>query len=1247
MKKIILTLFCSVLTLPAFASDLTNYIYGKAMLGDVDGLRSLVSEGYSLEEKDEEGNTAYCLAVFRRNQTAVQTLEMAGANIKPRCLRTVSVVTESMIYEAAHNKDVKQISLWQEYGVPVDLVNSSDGNTALCQAVYEKDCPAIDVLLKAGASEYHTCMRRVPQEVRQELDCRPVIIDWERIGLTVLGVGLVAGGVAVALSGGGSSGESCAINQHWDGEKCVTCPGMQCWDGNACRVALKGEYIDPVTNRCFQIAPPPYKDDTYASGSFETTEYKKGGFLEAINASSAYARGYTGYGISRLSDTDGPISYFGPLQNGQSSEPGQAQDITSRRAVVAVLSTGTEIANTPQKDTDGNIVVDSNGYTIYDRFVNKDLAYEITSTNDQGEDVTKWVGNLAQNSTGNLFGFNFDYGYFTQDDLQANDEINRTDYYTSGTKADFLSDDDDDDYDDETVFLVLHGGDCTASSGYCGIATAGGTSSLPYKLVDLEACEGDTICLGASSTLTGYRYSSDYVYTSGSNSYDSNPAPHYSINDSSDPSVESRSKNQGTMLAGIIAALKNEDLISESFKNKNMHGVAYNATVIPAIADIFRPITYNSIKTLIDSGANIILQDVILSSNSNPSTSASYVNSTKTMADVYGDNVANAYKYLVDKGTIFVVGTGTYGKNTIDSGKVEWEADVKLYQKDATISAGAPRASDGSDLSKLFLSVAAVQENSAAGNYGGYTLTTYSQPCGSSASYCLSAPGGTKTGDGNLYSTVSTTSSNPEYNWGENYGTSAAAAVVAGSAALLKGAYPHLTNQEIVTLLKQTATPLGACASGTNDNTDTCTHVTDSSGNEIGKYSTLYGWGLVNLDAATNPQGALWVHNGNSMEIKPYIGVYSILTSGLSTSSVMSRIMMNALPATFTAFDSFNRPFAINTSSFVSAHSVRKEFDDDFKTFMHGRDVQKIEANDQFSMTYAPRTSDRSSQMKTGLMEMNVDFDKSNFNFYYTEDTLNSKGNYFERPLNNPFVQIQEAYGAEAKYNLTSKLSVGMNFATGKNGFLGDGDKHYEAPDNRISMVATEATYQATKSLMFKASYGVMKEQDSVLGMLGTGAFKTAGADTTFVSAGVEIKPTDKFKLNLAYTYGWTTPNQTNGLMNLSRMTADGFAAIAQYDLGSENMLGLSVSSPLRVRSGRVAFNLPVGRSASDDTVYRETFTGSMKPTAREFDFALFYRDALSEALTLQSELGVRLNPDHQKEASPDYRAMFGLKWDY
>ncbi len=1267
MKKILISLICFSFSFQAVASDLTNYIYAKAMMGDVNGLRWLSEKGYSLNAKDEDGNTAYCLAVFRRNQTAINTLEQAGADIKPRCLRSVPVVTEAMIYEAAHNRNVKQITLWQEYGVPVDLVDTRTGNTALCEAVYEKDCMAIDILLKAGASEYHTCMRRIPQKVRQELDCKPVIIDWERVGLTALGLGLVGGGVAVALSGGGGGGgKSCAINQHWDGDKCVTCPAMQCWDGNSCRVVKKGEFIDPETNRCMMIAPPPYTDGTYSASSFETDEYKKGGFLGAINASAAYARGYTGYKVSR---TD----IFGKLKNGQSSVPGKAKDITSNSVVVGVLSTGTEIENTTKTTTNSTTGVST---TEIVRYVNKDLASEIMEEKEVTDSSTggtttqlvgtgKWEGNLVTNTSGKLFGYNFDYGYIkpikessggtpvykgSQDwtaatiegktiltptpdykDVIATIDSTSNSYY-SGSKHYFFGGETD---DKEQIYLVLHGGDCSASSGFCGI-TIESSSVLSYKLVDLKDCGvNGTLCLAPPTNINDYMYSTvlgeNVTYTYNVN----NPAPHYYLKDR-----QSTSWNKGTFLAGIIAAMKND---------KGMHGVAYDAKVLPAVADIFRPITYRAVETLVNAGSNILLQDIVrVSAEGEPT--AAYVKD-KSMTDVFGENAASAYTYAANSGIIFVVGTGTEGKNTITSGKVSYDSTVKDYQKDAGVSAGVALASDASALSKLFLSVAAVQENTEAASYGGYTLTTYSQPCGSTAKYCLSAPGGTgipgtEESNGNLYSTISTTTADDDYNWAEGYGTSEAAAVVAGTAAVLKGAYPHLTSQEIVSLMKQTATPLGACAGATSD-IDSCTVATDASGNEIGKYSTLYGWGLVNLDAATKPVGALWVHNGNSASVAPFIGTYGISTSSLTTSSVMSQSLLNALPTTFTAFDSYNRPFAVKSGSMISSHKMRKKFDDDFKAFMHGRDVTRVEANDQFSMTYAPRTSDRSSVMKTGLMEMNVNVDKTNFGFYYTEDTLNSRGNYFERALNNPFVQIQEAYGAELKHNLTSKMSVGMGFATGKNGFLGDGDKHYKAPDNRISMIETKAEYQVTKSIMFKASFGVMKEQDSVLGMMGTGAFKTAGATTNFAQAGVEVKPTDKFKLNLAYTYGWTTPEKTNGLMNMSRLAADGFAAMAQYDLGSDNMLGLSISSPLRVRSGKVSFDLPVGRSATDDTIYRETFTGSMKPTARELDFALFYRDALTDALTIQSELGMRLHPDHKKDADTDYRAMFGLKWDY
>ena len=1239
MKKIILTFICSLFSFSVFAqTDLMSYIYGKAMVGDVEGLRSLMAQGYSLEEKDRDGNTVYCLAIFRRNQTAIKTLEAVGVNTRPRCMKNVPIVTEKMIYEAAHNKNTDQIAVWQEYGVPVDLIDPATENTALCHAVYEKDCDAIDTLLRAGASEYHTCMRRVPQKVRQELDCKPLVIDWERVGLTALGVGLVGGGVAVLLSGGGSSGNSCPEGTHWDGKNCVRCEEGFCWSGTVCRSVFPGEYIDPITNQCRQIAPPPYTDGTYSPSSFETKEYLAGKFLTPIKASSAYAHGYTGYFIDRIEQNN-----FGELTNGQVSQPGTSQDILTTRPRIAVLSSGTEITNTTSTDS-------TTGTTTIDRYVNKDLAYEVevvenengTKTETPKEGTGVWRGNLAINKNEKLFGYNFDYGYdsrLNQTNKDVEDEtsiydkmaslgINKTTYYATGRIQYFIPDSED---TDTTEYLVLHGGDCLSTSGFCGVTPT-------WDIVDLTDCALNG-CVGISSDsyLSNVTYDTDYDYN------ESDPNPHYKFKSS-----PTRSREQGTMLAGIIAALKNDI---------GMHGVAYNAEVLPVISDLVRPITDTMIKKFI-SNTDIVLQDYAIESIEGDETTVAGFALNKPIEEVYGSSAATAYHLVALNDAIFVVGTGTSGSNTVENGVVT--IGTEIQQKDATLSAGVPltHISDtntGSpDIANYFLSATAVQADSNAIN--GYVLTSYAQPCGSTARYCLSAPGGTgvmgdKGDKGNLYSTVTTNQDEIDYNYAEDFGTSAAAAVVAGAAAVLKGAYPHLSSREIVTLLEKTATPLGACSvsgatEGTTLGSDVCHAANDgiTDGNQY--YSKLYGWGLVNLEKATKPVGTLWVHDGDSVSTESY-NTYTVSNSKLMSAPMISKNFLNALPSSFTAFDSYNRPFAVNTKSLLSVHTARKEFDDDFKAFMHGRDVMRLEPNDQFTMSYAPRTSNRSSQMKTGLMEVAMDFGKTNLGFYYTEDTLNSRGNYFERPLNNPFVQIQEAYGAEAKYNLTSKLTLGMGYATGKNGFLGDGDKDFDAPENRVSMVSTEAVYKATKSVVFKASYGVMEEQDSVLGMMGSGAFKMNGASTTFVSAGVEIKPTDKFKLNLAYTYGWTRPEQSSGLMSLSRLTADGFAAVAQYHLNSDNMLGVSVSSPLKIRSGKVAFDLPVGRSDTDDTIYRETFTGSMKPTARELDFALFYRDAVTKALNIQTELGLRLHPDHQRNADPDYRAMVGLKWDY
>ncbi|MBR3676908.1 MAG: hypothetical protein IKN71_07225, partial [Alphaproteobacteria bacterium] len=64
------------------------------------------------------------------------------------------------------------------------------------------------------------------------------------------------------------------------------------------------------------------------------------------------------------------------------------------------------------------------------------------------------------------------------------------------------------------------------------------------------------------------------------------------------------------------------------------------------------------------------------------------------------------------------------------------------------------------------------------------------------------------------------------------------------------------------------------------------------------------------------------------------------------------------------------------------------------------------------------------------------------------------------------------------------------------------------------------------------------------------------------------------------------------------------------------------------------------------DEVYRNRYKASMKPSKREYKLALYGNKELSEAVSIGSEIAMRINPEHRK-AGNDYRALFGLAWEF
>ena len=165
----------------------------------------------------------------------------------------------------------------------------------------------------------------------------------------------------------------------------------------------------------------------------------------------------------------------------------------------------------------------------------------------------------------------------------------------------------------------------------------------------------------------------------------------------------------------------------------------------------------------------------------------------------------NAYAPFVNNGGLVVFAAGNDSK-----------------ANPSTIAALPSYVSDP-NLQKGWLVAVALNSNSPT------SLDTYSNKCGIAMNYCLAAPGDVIVLDKNA--TSSTT--NPSYYIVE--GTSFAAPIVSGAAALVWQAYPYFSNDLVRQTLLGTATPIGAQPNPT------------------------FGYGALNVGAAVNgPQQFNW-----------------------------------------------------------------------------------------------------------------------------------------------------------------------------------------------------------------------------------------------------------------------------------------------------------------------------------------------------------------------------------------------------
>lgn len=689
---------------------------------------------------------------------------------------------------------------------------------------------------------------------------------------------------------------------------------------------------------------------------------------------------------------------------------------------------------------------------------------------------------------------------------------------------------------------------------------------------------GDSTTYTVSMTSEDYNawaadYSDSYNWSDSQNSYLPEELRY------SDSTILNPGTAHGTHVAGIIAADKN---------GMGMHGVAFsNAELIAGRWDFMTPAS-NPISTMVDRGAQVI--NMSFGIEASDTLNASHAAQQKNYLQ---SAILTGIDKAAEEKVVLVMSAGNEGYS-----------QPGLYN-------GIPLLTDYTDkLKNLFITVVATNSEGK--------IASYSNRCGVSAAYCIAAPGGDGTGDaGNTY--IWSTGSSDQDILGMS-GTSMAAPVVAGSVALLMGAYPYLEPEQVVELIFETANDEGIYAD-----------------------SSVYGHGMLDLAEATNPQGYLATFDGDTVNSNKV----NVSATAIRVPAVFKQALVKNMPKTVTVFDKYNRPFAMKFDSMVATtHSGEKKFRNDLYNFSRRQPKQTVAA-DGFSFGFAP-SSYSNSDGGMGIVDLAYEGDGHKTSFFFAENSEYASGGYQDKALFNPYLAMNEAYGVENSMKFDN-LGFKFGFMTGENG-LYDGDSRYHDYDfdNRAYAFNSEVSYQVTPSFNLTAVSGVLAEDDAVLGLNGRGALSVGDSDTFYTGLMLAWQPNEKWSFGGAYYHGWTESSEASGsMMKTSRLMSNSFALDGHYNLNKTDVVGLQLSSPLRIYSGHADFDIATGRDNFSSAVYRENVRANLKPSAREYKFALYHNREINEDIMFKSEFAVRLNPEHESGAETDYRGMVGLSWAF
>ncbi len=629
-------------------------------------------------------------------------------------------------------------------------------------------------------------------------------------------------------------------------------------------------------------------------------------------------------------------------------------------------------------------------------------------------------------------------------------------------------------------------------------------------------------------------------------------------------------QGHGTHVAGIIAGERQGGVASS-------HGVAYDA-------DIYGFKAFNS-SGVAPSGATgtayglveaIGAIDIINNSWGSNADCTSASNCRTIIGTTLYDNWEDTAQLSTPKISVFAAGNDSESEPSA-------QCQTMIYN---------------SDINAVSVCVVAISTDDSGGySQGKGLLATFSNKCGSVSAYCIAAPGDT------LYNTGY--SSNTHYT--TKSGTSMAAPMVSGGLALVMQEFSSLTPAQVVSRLLTTA-------------------------NDSGEYSqtSIYGHGLMNLNAATTAIAELQTINGSNLLDDPNTSYNDLVNNSFLSSAAFSNALNSALNGqVMEVYDSFDRAnFKVKVSDFFSSGSNVSQ-----NTIQnHLARLQPKQKNENsyknlygnFNVVYEGEYL-KSSLFQTSENFIILGYNQSSNDFENSVDPLSSFFNDSEfgnKYLVNPY--FYTGSGEDYFMSFNPNNSFGVDTFTNQN-----------SSDYGLSLNFSPSPSGNDQNLVedLQIVLGTSYEENKFLNSSSSGAFSVGDmSHTNFTGLKYKKNISDDLTfIGSGYTGYTHIDKAANSYIDRSSpiLTSSFTLGLAKSNFLKEKQnIGFFINQPQRVENGNINLRLPTS-SDRDRTVTYSNLNVDLEPDSRQLNLDIIFNKEITETSNLRANITHVKNGDH------------------